>query len=963
MAIDEAREVRTTCPYCGVGCGVLAKVAADGEVSVRGDPDHPANFGRLCSKGSALAETIDLDGRLLYPEIHGRRTNWDDALDLVASTFSRTIAEHGPDAVAFYVSGQLLTEDYYVANKLMKGFIGSANIDTNSRLCMASSVAGHRRAFGSDTVPCNYEDLELADLIVLVGSNLAWCHPVLYQRIAAAREKRPGMKIVLVDPRRTMTADIADMHLAIAPDGDVALFTGLLAYLAEHDALDDAYIAAHTTGSMEALSAAAELDLASIAAATGLSEDELERFYGLFAAAAKTVTVYSQGVNQSSSGTDKVNAIISCHLATGRIGRPGAGPFSVTGQPNAMGGREVGGMANMLAAHMEIENLDHRDRVQRFWNAPAVAEKPGLKAVEMFQGVADGRIKALWIMATNPVDSMPDADAVEAAIKACPFVVVSDVLAETDTVRHAHVRLPAAAWGEKDGTVTNSERRISRQRSFLAVPGEARPDWQIIAEVGKRMGFAEAFSHASSSEVFAEHAALSGFENDGARDFDIGAYADVDGEDYEAMAPFQWPAPSQDTPLWPAGHLPRKGGDRMSHPLSPILNVGEKAGTTKLPISPLEGEMAGRPEGGVQAGHSLEEHVRAEQRLEGDVNTPSITRFFANGNFYTPDRKGRFIAIRPTVETRTSPDYPLILNTGRVRDHWHTLTRTGKSPRLSQHIAEPFVEIHPLDAAQYEIGDADIARVSSPRGEVLVRALVTSRQRQGSLFAPMHWTDQFAAKARLDVLTAQLTDPFSGQPALKHVAARIEKFAAKAFGFAVTRQHPEPAAAAYWAVARCRGGWRVELAFGDDDIDWAVFAGSLFVASPQVEMLAYHDRDAGQHRIAAFDGDKLLGALFVGPQPVAVSRGWAAEQLNADHADRRGRLAIVAGRPGGNRVDRGAIVCSCFGVGANQIAEAVRCGCASVEAIGAALDAGTNCGSCRAEIRIIVDAQRLQAAE
>ncbi|KRB21986.1 nitrate reductase [Mesorhizobium sp. Root695] len=890
MEIGEAREVRTTCPYCGVGCGVLAKVAADGQVSVRGDPDHPANFGRLCSKGSALAETIDLDGRLLHPEIHGRRSGWDEALDLVATTFSQTIAENGPDAVAFYVSGQLLTEDYYVANKLMKGFVGSANIDTNSRLCMASTVAGHRRAFGSDTVPGTYDDLELADLIVLVGSNLAWCHPVLYQRIAAAREKRPEMKIVLVDPRRTMTADIADMHLAIAPDGDVALFTGLLAYLGQHNALDRAYITTHTTGFGQALFAASALDLAGVAAATGLSEDELGRFYGLFAATAKTVTVYSQGVNQSSSGTDKVNAIINCHLATGRIGKPGAGPFSVTGQPNAMGGREVGGMANMLAAHMEIENPDHRDRVQRFWDAPTVAEKTGLKAVEMFQAVADGRIKALWIMATNPADSMPDAGAVEAAIKACPFVVASDVLAQTDTVRHAHVRLPAAAWGEKDGTVTNSERRLSRQRAFLPVPGEALPDWRIVAEVGKRMGFGEAFSYEAPAEVFAEHAALSGFENDGARDFDIGAYAGVDAEGYEALESFQWPAPSSTTGLQP-------------------------------------------------------------------------TRFFANGGYFTPDRKARFVAIRPTTEVRTSPDYPLILNTGRIRDQWHTMTRTGKSPRLSQHIAEPFVEIHPADALRFGIGDADIVRVSSPRGDVLVRALVTARQRQGSLFAPMHWTDQFSAKGRLDTLTAPLTDPISGQPALKHVAARIEKFAAKAFGFAVTRQRPEPVGATYWAVAKCKGGWRVELAFADDDIDWAGFAGSLFGASPGAEILAYHDRDAGQHRIATFDGDQLSGALFVAPGPVAVSRGWAAEQLSAEHVDRRARLAIVAGRPGGIDLDRGAIVCSCFGVGANQIAEAVRRGCGSVGAIGAALHAGTNCGSCRAEIRVIIDAQSLQAAE
>ncbi|ESY99552.1 nitrate reductase [Mesorhizobium sp. LNHC209A00] len=922
MEIDAAREVRTTCPYCGVGCGVLAKIAADGQVSVRGDPDHPANFGRLCSKGSALAETIDLDGRLLHPQIHDRPAGWNEALDLVASTFQHTIAEHGPDAVAFYVSGQLLTEDYYLANKLMKGFIGSANIDTNSRLCMASSVAGHRRAFGSDTVPGTYEDLELADLIVLVGSNLAWCHPVLYQRIAAAREKRPEMKIVLVDPRRTMTSDIADMHLAIAPDGDVALFTGLLAWLGQYNALDRAYITAHTAGFGQALFAASTLDLAGVAAATGLSEDELSRFYSLFARTEKTVTVYSQGVNQSSQGTDKVNAIINCHLATGRIGKPGAGPFSVTGQPNAMGGREVGGMANMLAAHMEIENPGHRERVQRFWKAPAIAGKPGLKAVEMFKAVADGRIKAMWIMATNPVDSMPDAGAVEAAIKACPFVVVSDVLAKTDTIRHAHVRLPATAWGEKDGTVTNSERRISRQRAFLPAPGEARPDWWIIAEVARRMGFGEAFARESAAGIFAEHAALSGFENDGERDFDIGAYAAIDVEDYEGLAPFHWPAPSPGTPLRPAergGHARRQSENDVQADPQPRKNT--------------------------QSGHA-----------------PITTRFFADGNFYTPDRKARFIALRPTVETRITAAFPLVLNTGRIRDHWHTMTRTGKSPRLSQHIAEPFVEIHPEDAQRYGIGDADIARVWTPRGEVLVRVLVTTRQRPGSLFAPMHWTDQFAARGRLDTLTASLTDAVSGQPALKHVAARIEKFTAGAFGFAVTRKRPVTMAADYWAIARCRGGWRVELAFANDDADWPAFAGSLFDAA-DAEMLAYHDRDAGQHRIAAFQGEQLAGALFVAPGPVAVSRGWAAEQLGEVHASQRERFRIVAGRAGADRPDAGATVCSCFSVGANQIVAAVAAGCASVEAIGAELKAGTNCGSCRSEIRAIIKTGRVQAAE
>ena len=450
---------RTTCPYCGVGCGVLATPLAEGAVEIKGDPAHPANLGRLCSKGTALGETLSLDDRLLHPLIGGKRASWGTALDLVATRFTETIAEHGPDSVAFYVSGQLLTEDYYAANKLMKGFIGSANIDTNSRLCMASSVAGHRRAFGADTVPGCYEDLEQADLVVLVGSNLAWCHPVLHQRLAAAKEQR-GTKIVVIDPRHTATCEIADLHLALAPGSDVALFNGLLLSLIGANATRPEAIARYTTGFKAAFAAANQMPISAVARATGVARAALYDFYELFAATERVVTVYSQGVNQSSAGTDKVNAIINCHLATGRIGRPGMGPFSVTGQPNAMGGREVGGLANMLAAHMEIENPAHRALVQSFWGSPAIAAKPGLKAVDLFRAVGDGRVKALWIMGTNPVDSMPEADAVRTALEACPFVVVSDVVRHTDTTALGDVLLPALAWGEKDGTVTNSERRI-----------------------------------------------------------------------------------------------------------------------------------------------------------------------------------------------------------------------------------------------------------------------------------------------------------------------------------------------------------------------------------------------------------------------------------------------------------------------------------------------------------------------
>ncbi|MBB4568817.1 nitrate reductase [Rhizobium leucaenae] len=882
-------ETKTTCPYCGVGCGVIASIDDHGKVSVKGDPDHPSNYGRLCSKGSALAETIDLDGRLLYPEVGGERASWDDALDLVANHFSETVAAHGPDSVAFYVSGQLLTEDYYLANKLMKGFIGSANIDTNSRLCMSSSVAGHRRAFGSDTVPGTYEDIELADLVILTGSNLAWCHPVLYQRLAAAKAERPGMKVVVIDPRRTVTSDIADLHLAIRPDGDVALFTGLLARLAQSSAIDQNFIATHTEGFSDVFAEASALSFSDLLDKTGLPAMQLREFFRLFETTEKVVTCYSQGVNQSSSGTDKVNAILNCHLATGRIGRPGMGPFSLTGQPNAMGGREVGGLANMLAAHMAIENADDRDRVQRFWKSPVIAERPGLKAVDMFRAVADGRVKALWIMATNPVVSMPDADTVEAAIKACPFVVVSDVLRQTDTTRHADVLLPSIGWAEKDGTVTNSERRISRQRSFLPSPGEAKPDWWQMAEVGRRMGFTEAFSFRSPAGIFAEHAALSSFENNGSRDFDIGACAQIAAEDYETLSPFQWP---------------------------------QAAGAAA-----------------------------------------QTTRFFAKGGFFHADGKARFVAVKMPVSDRTSAEFPFTLNTGRIRDQWHTMTRTGKSARLSSHIAEPFAEIHPRDAIEIGVSDASLIKIESPQGKVIVRALVTERQARGSLFVPMHWNDSFAAKARIDTVVAPVTDPFSGQPASKNVAVAARPFKASHYGFAVSTAKPQHLEAAYWALAKANGGWRMELAFDDPVEDWAEWCRTTFDIPPDVEPLGYADQTSGDLRLAFFDGDRLIAALFLARQPVAVARNWAIAQLSASHGNMRKRFALVAGRPGANTPDPGATVCSCFGVGVNQIVGAVRNGCHSVEAVGKALNAGTNCGSCRAEIRGIIDGCLATAAE
>ncbi|MGR3500983.1 molybdopterin-dependent oxidoreductase [Pseudaestuariivita sp.] len=867
-------EVRSTCPYCGVGCGV--KLRADGAsgVTVEGDPDHPANRGRLCSKGLALGETVGLGTRLLAPQVGGETASWDTALDLVATRFKETIAEHGPDSVAFYVSGQLLTEDYYVANKLMKGFIGSGNIDTNSRLCMASTVAGHKRAFGTDTVPGTYEDLELADLVVLVGSNLAWCHPVLYQRLVAARAAR-GTKVVVIDPRRTATCDIADLHLKLKPGTDVALFNGLLAHLAQQGALDPRFLEAHTSGFEETLEAARADD----PAATGLDPEDIAAFYRMVAETQRTVTVFSQGVNQSTSGADKVNAILNCHLATGRIGKPGMGPLSVTGQPNAMGGRETGGLANMLAAHLDLENAAHRAAVQTFWSAPRIAEAPGLKAVDMFRAVGEGRIKALWIACTNPAVSMPDADAVRAAIAGCAFTVVSDITGQTDTARLADVLLPATGWGEKDGTVTNSDRTMSRQRPALGAPGEARHDWAIFAEVGRRMGWTEAFDYRSAAEVFREHAALSGIAGRLGRDFDISALQDVSDAEYDALEPQRWPASAT-----------RAGG-----------------------------------------------------------------RFFGDGMFFTPDGRARCVPVRQKPpEARRTPRYPYRLNTGRTRDQWHTMTRTGLAPRLSRHLAEPFLELHPEDTADLQLAPADLARVDSPHGTAVLRVLVTDGAARGAPFAPMHWTGETAPTGRIDAVVAPAVDPVSGQPESKASVVAITRFEAAWYGFAVAAERPE-VEADYWARVRTAQGWRTEIAGLVAPDDWTAYAQTLFglEAAPQV----LSDPASGTVRLAFADpAGRLVAALFVAPQPVAVAREHVAG-LIGQPLD-----GVLAARPKGDAPDPGPTICSCMGVGANTILAAAEELGPDLARVCEATGAGVTCGSCRPEITTLLSRLALDAA-
>lgn len=883
--------VKTTCPYCGVGCGVLVSIGEQGAVSVKGDPDHPANEGRLCSKGTALGETAYLQDRLLYPEICGEQVSWEQALSTVAGRFDEIIDKHGADAVAFYVSGQLLTEDYYVANKLMKGFIGSANIDTNSRLCMSSAVAAYKRAFGEDCVPCSYEDLDKAELIVLTGSNAAWCHPVLFQRIVRAKKANPNMRVVNIDPRETQTSSVADLQLSLKPGSDAILFNGLLAFLAENDAENSLFTRNCTTGlegALEAAKASAE-SMEIVAEECGLAVTDVEQFYTWFSRTERTITVFSQGINQSSSGTDKGNAIINCHLFTGRVGRPGMGPFSFTGQPNAMGGREVGGLANQLAAHLEINNPQHQELVQTFWESPVIADKEGLKAVDLFDAIETGKVKAVWIMATNPVVSLPDASRVKAALKACELVVISDCVKSTDTADVADVLLPATTWGERNGTVTNTDRTISRQRPFLSPPGQARADWQIITDVAQHMGFAEAFPYQHAEEIFREHAQLSAYKNDSegqVRQFNIQALSKLSADEYDHFKPIAWPI--------------------------------------------------------------------TERALQGSA------RLFADGVFSTPDGKARFIPIKPRLPKYAPTEaFPLRLNTGRVRDHWHTMTRTGVSPRLSTHTIEPYAEVHELDAARFQLKDGSLARLRSPLDtSIVVRVKISDKQQQGSLFVPMHWNEQFSNAGGVGRLIQAVTDPVSGQPESKQGIVAIEpcNYAWHGFVLSATQQKMQLQYADYWVRSRGKGLWRYELAGMERPQDWAQRAHQLIGEEDGLDWIEYFDTAQNQYRAAQFKGSRLINCVFIGPNQQLPPRDWLMTLFRKEALSKHERGSLLTGKPASQQEDTGKVVCACFSVGEKTILKAIQeKGLKTTKEVGEYLQAGTNCGSCLPELSAMIE--------
>jgi assimilatory nitrate reductase catalytic subunit len=891
-----SKECETTCPYCGVGCGVTATVVDNKITTVKGNVTHPANLGRLCVKGSSLDETLGENERVLFPRVNGKNVSWDEATSTVAQHFKDVVAEHGPDSVAFYLSGQLLTEDYYVANKLMKGFIGTGNVDTNSRLCMASASSAHKRAFGEDVVPGCYEDLEQADVIFMVGSNAAYAHPVVYQRIVKAKEDNPALQVIVLDPRATATSKDADLHLPLKPGSDAYYYNGLLMYLADNALVDQKYIDLHCDGFDMALATARSqlTDMTAVAQACDLPLSLLLESYEHFARNKKVITMFSQGINQSSSGVDKGNAIINCHLASGKIGYEGAGPFSITGQPNAMGGREVGGLATQIAAHLHFESPSEIDTVKRFWQAPNMAQKQGLKAVDMFEAVDSGKIKAIWIMATNPVVSMPDAEFVKRALAKCPMTVISECYESAEHLACADVVFPATTWGEKHGMVTNSERCMSLQKAIIQAPGQARNDWEIITDVAHKLGFKDAFNYEHQVDIFREHAALSGFENGQQiisgqpshsdnphylyRAFDISAYADMSKEAYEAFEPIQWPVNKQ-------------------HP-------------------------------------------------------NGVKRMFTQGGFATPTGKAKFLPILAKLPKKTPKKDQLIMNTGRIRDQWHTMSRTGRVPKLMTHLDEPFIQINPEDAKRFNIEHEQLAQLSNLGEVYLGRVHVTEQQRVGDIFVPIHWNNSFSISAKASALVNPITDDLCGQPEFKHSPVNISPFNAVWSGYLLSTQSLNMPTD-YWTKMQVDGGVKYLIA---DRQPLPENEDFLKVLCPTVnDWVVLKDDKKSVLRVAGFVND-VLTCYFTASTALDIkySTRFVEQQLGQQH-DPMSRFKLLSGLDSDGSNDVGAIICSCFQIGEKTIKEAINSGkCLSVESLGQLLKCGTNCGSCIPELKTLL---------
>jgi assimilatory nitrate reductase catalytic subunit len=879
--------VKSTCAYCGVGCGIDITVEDGKAIALVGTKEHPANYGKLCVKGTNLLATTDLTNRLLAPKINNQTVDWSTATNHVAEELSKIIKGHGPDSVAFYVSGQLLTEDYYLANKLMKGYIGSANIDTNSRLCMSSAVAAYKRSFGEDVVPCSYDDLDSTELLLITGSNAAWTHPVLFQRIERAKKRNAKMKVVVIDPRKTATSQIADYFLQIKPGTDAAFFNGLLYYLSQNDGLNSHYIEQHTQGFEQASLEASNWPVEEVSTYCDIDAKILESVYQLFAITEKVITFYSMGINQSNSGVDKCQSIINCHLATGKIAKEGCGPFSITGQPNAMGGREVGGLSNQLASHMDIENPEHRSSLQRFWQSPTMANKAGYKAVDLFDAIDEGKVKAVWIMATNPMVSLPDRAKIARALKKCELVVVSDCVDKNDTLDLADVKLPATPWLEKNGTVTNSERRISRQINAISPNGQAKHDWSIIAEVATAMGFS-GFNYSNVSEVFREFSQLSGFENNGERIFDISAFSSITLAQYDLLKPLQWP-------------------------INGAYPEGKK-------------------------------------------------RVYEDGAFSTPSGKAIFFPIIPRQPTqKKSEKYPFTLNSGRLRDQWHTMSRTGKSSQLTAHTDKCYLYINPADAARLNIVNNEIVNITSSTGQATVHAKLDKNQRTNECFMPIHWNKQFASNANVSQLYASHADPVSGQPESKHGTVSLSKTEFTQFGqfhlseeFVVQIQVRNE----FWSKARTSYGLSCQFAntyFETDILNWCQMTSQI-----SGEWMQFTQGNTSY--VICLQEGKLVFLCYISENHPTIESAWLEYVFNQDNLLEHDIQSLLSGTSS-KEFARGKQICSCFNIGEKEIIDAIKLGCSSVKTLGETLKCGTNCGSCKSELGALVNEHLVNKVE
>lgn len=899
------RRTKSTCCYCGVGCGVLIESDGVRITGVAGDPDHPANFGRLCTKGATLHLADADSARARHPELRRaraaprQRVSWDDALDHVAERFANTIREHGPDSVAFYISGQLLTEDYYVFNKLAKGLIGTNNVDTNSRLCMSSAVAGYKMTLGADAPPACYADIDCAGCIFIAGSNTAFAHPILFRRIEAAKAARSDLKIIVVDPRRTDTAAAADLHLPILPGTDIALYNAMLHVMLWEGLCDDKFVAVHTEGFDALKDAVREYTPEAAAAICGINASDIIRAANWFGASAATLSLYCQGLNQSTHGSDNNAALINLHLATGHIGRPGAGPLSLTGQPNAMGGREVGGMANLLSAHRDLANPAHRAEVARLWGVPDVPAKPGRTAVEMFDAIYRGEIKAVWIACTNPAQSMPDVTRVRTALERADFVVVQEAYRITDTTGYADLLLPATTWGEKEGTVTNSERRITRVRAAVPAPFEARADWAIAADFALRLGRAlgddaapRLFAYTTPEQIFNEH-----------RESTRGRDLDITGMSYallESDGPQQWPLPA-----------------------------GAKSGRARL---------------------------------------------YEDGQFATANGRARFAAVKHRAPAeKIDARFPLALNTGRLRDQWHGMSRSGAVARLFGHEEEALAHLHPADLARRGFSEGELLRLTSRRGETVLRVVADDTLRPGQAFVPMHWGRSHLNNGGANELTLADVDPHSKQPELKHAAVRIER-AALPWQALVVRSEAQPGDAVDWktrlAPLLARFGY-ASLALAGRERAAVVLRIAHAEAAPmewldEIDVilglddpfcLRYRDARRGVRKQALVEDGALVGLHLSGE---TAAGAWLLEAVveRQPVAAFRPLLLAPLTRPPAGAPKSGRIVCACHGVSEQTLLDGIAAG-ASLETLQAETKCGTGCGSCLPEIkRMLLAAQR-----